>query len=46
MGLDKKGYYTLKDILKEKCEYNIILGERAPGKSYAAKKESDRKSVV
>lgn len=40
MGLDKKGYYTLKDILKEKCEYNIILGERAPGKSYAAKKES------
>lgn len=40
MGLDKKGYYTLKDILREKCLYNIILGERAPGKSYAAKKET------
>ena len=40
MGLDKKGYYTLKDILKENCEYNIILGERSPGKSYAVKKEA------
>ena len=40
MGLDKKGYYTLKDVLKEHCQYNIILGERAPGKSYAVKKES------
>ena len=40
MGLDKKGYYTLRDILKEKAQYMIILGERAPGKSYAVKKES------
>lgn len=40
MGLDKKGYYTLRDILREKAQYMIILGERAPGKSYAVKKES------
>lgn len=40
MGLDKKGYYSLRDILKEKCQYNIILGERAPGKSYAVKREA------
>ena len=40
MGLDRKGYYTLKDIKKEKCQYNIILGERSPGKSYAVKCEA------
>lgn len=40
MGLDRKGYYTLKDIKKEKCQYNIILGERSPGKSYAVKREA------
>lgn len=40
MALDKKGYYSLKDILKEKCQYCIILGERAPGKSYAVKREA------
>lgn len=40
MGLDRKGYYTLKDIKKENCQYNIILGERSPGKSYAVKCEA------
>ena len=40
MGLDRKGYYSLKDIKKEKCQYNIILGERSPGKSYAVKREA------
>lgn len=40
MGLDKHGFYTCKDILKEKALYNIIIGERAPGKSYAVKRES------
>ena len=40
MGLDRKGYYSLKDIKKENCQYNIILGERSPGKSYAVKKEA------
>lgn len=39
MGLDKYGYYTCKDILKEKALYNIIIGERAPGKSFAVKRE-------
>lgn len=40
MGLDRKGFYSLKDIKKEKCQYNIILGERSPGKSYAVKVEA------
>lgn len=39
MGLDKHGYYTCKDILKEDALYNIIIGERAPGKSYGVKRE-------
>lgn len=40
MGLDRKGFYTLKDIKKENCQYNIVLGERSPGKSYAVKREA------
>lgn len=40
MGLDKKGYYTTKDILKENALYNIVLGERSPGKSFAIKKDA------
>lgn len=40
MGLDKNGFYTCKDILKEKALYNIILGERSPGKSFAVKREA------
>lgn len=40
MGLDRKGFYTLKDVKKMKCQYNIILGERSPGKSYAVKCEA------
>lgn len=40
MGLDRKGFYTLKDVKKMKCQYNIILGERSPGKSYAVKREA------
>lgn len=38
MGLDKNGYYTLKDIDKFKCQWNFIYGERAPGKSFAVKR--------
>lgn len=33
----KQKYYTLDNILKENCEYNILLGERSNGKSYAVK---------
>lgn len=38
MGLDKNGYYTLRDIDKYKCAWNLIYGDRAPGKSFAVKK--------
>lgn len=40
MGLDKKGYYTLNDILEYHNRFNIIYGQRAPGKSYAVKKRA------
>ena len=30
-------YYSLENILKKDCEYNIILGKRSNGKSYAVK---------
>lgn len=33
----KQNYYSLKNILKENCEYNLLLGERSNGKSYAVK---------
>ena len=32
-------YYTLDRILPYKCTYNILLGQRSNGKSYAVKKE-------
>lgn len=35
--MPKQKYYTLKNILKENCEYNILLGERSNGKSYSVK---------
>lgn len=40
MGIDKEGYYTLKDILKYKCVWNVIYGDRSRGKSYAVKKRA------
>lgn len=40
MGLDKNGYYTLKDIKKYGCTWNLIYGERAPGKSFAVKRDA------
>lgn len=40
MGLDKNGFYTLKDILKYKCIWNIIYGDRSKGKSFAVKERS------
>lgn len=33
----KQKYYTLDNILKENCEYLLLLGERSNGKSYAVK---------
>lgn len=32
-------YYTLDRILPHKCTYNILLGQRSNGKSYAVKRE-------
>lgn len=40
MGLGKNGYYSVKDVKTKNCQYNIILGERSPGKSYAVKTEA------
>ena len=39
MGLNKDGFYTHRDIDKYNCEWNIVYGERAPGKSYDLKRE-------
>lgn len=40
MGIDKNGFYTLRDIHAMKCIWNIIYGDRAKGKSFAVKDES------
>lgn len=32
-----KKYYTIDNILKKNCEYNLIFGQRSNGKSYAVK---------
>lgn len=32
----RKKYYSLENILKYKADYNIIIGERSNGKTYAA----------
>ena len=39
MGIDKNGYYSLKDIEKHNATYNIIYSTRSDGKSYAVKKK-------
>ena len=28
-------YYSLKNILKQDCRYNLMFGERSSGKTYA-----------
>ena len=33
----KQKYYSLNNILKQDCEYYVLLGERSNGKSYAVK---------
>ena len=34
----KKQYYDISNLLKTKAQYMILLGQRANGKSYQAKK--------
>ena len=40
----KQKFYSLKNILKENAEYNLLLGERSNGKSYATKEHCVRKA--
>lgn len=39
MARKKDTYYSLDNIKKENCQYNILYAERSPGKSYAVKRE-------
>lgn len=45
MGIGRDGYYTLKDILKEKAKINWIISDRNDGKSFAVKKRALQKSI-
>ena len=38
MGIDKDGYYSLREILGYNCKYNIVLSDRGRGKSYGTKR--------
>lgn len=42
----KQKYYRLDKILKLNAEYNILLGERSNGKSYAAKEYAIRRAYT
>ena len=33
----KQNYYSIKNLLSKNAQYNILLGERSNGKSYATK---------
>ena len=33
----KQKYYNINNLCAHDCEYNILLGERSNGKSYAVK---------
>lgn len=37
MGLNKNGYYTLRDILGYNAKYNMVLSDRGRGKSWDCK---------
>lgn len=41
--MTKTQYYSLKNILQKKAVYNIIIGERSNGKTYAVLREGVRK---
>lgn len=38
MGLNKNGYYSLREILGYNCKYNIVLSDRGRGKTYGTKR--------
>jgi len=38
MGIAKNGYYTTKDILQHKAQYNIVYSARSDGKSFDVKR--------
>lgn len=37
MNKNEQTYYSIANILSQRCEYNILLGERSNGKSYSVK---------
>lgn len=45
MGIGKNGFYSLKDILKEKAKINWIYSDRNDGKSYAVKERALKLSL-
>ena len=46
MGLDKKGFYTTRDIREYDALFNVIYGERAPGKSFCCKREALEQAYI
>jgi len=38
MATKKKNFYNIENLLKEKAQYSILLGQRSNGKSYQCKK--------
>lgn len=38
--MKKQKYYSIENIKKHNAQYNLLIGERSNGKSYAAKKEA------
>ena len=39
-------YYSVENILKYKCTYNLLLGQRSNGKSYSVKKECVKEAFL
>ena len=33
--MSKSEFYNIQPILEKKCQYNMIIGERSTGKTYA-----------
>lgn len=45
MARKKQEYYSLKNILENDCQYNIILGMRSNGKSYSVKEHVIKEAI-